>query len=176
MIDALRLIFVNFMKILFVCLGNICRSPIAEGVFRRKLAQSGLNWQVASCGTNRRHKGDPADERTVEACALFGTDISTHIARRFRTEDFTLFDLIICMASDVYEEMQEFVTDPAQLNKVLVKEFHDPYYGGMDGFKKVYADIEAYCDRLIQNADIISLLKSSNEESFTSAMAILGSL
>ncbi len=164
------------MKILFVCLGNICRSPIAEGVMKKVIRNNQLPWEAASCGTNRWHKGDPADTRTVEACALFGTDISTHIARRFATTDFDAYDLIICMADDVFEEMQDFVTHPDQLQKVLIKPFHDPYYGGMDGFKKVYQEIEDYCHLLAQNAEIISRLKSSKEESFTSAMAILASL
>ncbi len=137
------------MKILFTCLGNICRSPIAEALLKTKIATQNLNWTVASNGTNRYHKGEPADKRTTAVCLRNGLDIRTHIARRFKTTDFDHYDLIICMAEDVYIELQEFVTDKSQLKNVIVKEFNDPWYGGTEGFDEVFKKIDKYCDTLI---------------------------
>jgi protein-tyrosine phosphatase len=135
-----------------------------------------MEWEVASRGTNRWHKGDPADPRTVLSSRKHGIDIRTHIARRFQTADFNAYDLIICMADDVFEEMQDFVTDHNQLKKVIVKSFDDPYYGGPDGFDAVDRDIDLYCECLLDNASTISQLNSDNEESFISAMETLRSL
>ncbi len=137
------------MKILFTCLGNICRSPIAEGVLRKKISALDLPWQVASNGTNRFHKGEPADPRTISVCKKNGVDINSHIARRFKTSDFKEYDLIICMAEDVFDELQQFITDNAQLKKVVVKSIKDPWYGNQDGFDECYQAIANYCDILI---------------------------
>jgi protein-tyrosine phosphatase len=141
--------FCASMKILFTCLGNICRSPIAEAILKERVQQHDLPWTVASNGTNRYHKGDPADPRTVKVCLKYGIDIRRHVARRFKTSDFELYDLIICMANDVYQELQEFVTDPEQLEKVIVQPFDDPWYGGEAGFDRCFHEIQAYCERLI---------------------------
>ena len=137
------------MKILFTCLGNICRSPIAEGILKKKLKEKNLDWVVSSNGTNRYHKGEGADKRTVAVCKKYGIDISVHIARRFKTEDFDKYDKIVCMADDVYEELQEFVTAKEQLEKVIVVPFDDPWYGGDDGFEKSFRSIESYCETFI---------------------------
>ncbi len=138
------------MKILFTCLGNICRSPIAEGVLRKKMKAMGLTWQVASNGTNRYHKGDAADQRTIAVCHDHGVDIRSHIARRFKTTDFSEYDHIICMAEDVFIELQEFVTDKNQLQKVQIISFNDPWYGGQEGFDECYRAIATYCDTLLE--------------------------
>ncbi len=139
------------MKILFTCLGNICRSPIAEAVLRKKALDKNLGLTVASNGTNRYHKGEGADKRTINICKKNGIEISHHIATRFKTEDFDKYDMIVCMADDVYEELQQFVTNKDQLQKVIVVPFDDPWYGGDDGFEKCYRSIEMYCDNFIQN-------------------------
>ena len=138
------------MRILFTCLGNICRSPIAEGILKEKIAEKKLNWIVASNGTNRYHKGNPADKRTIRVCSKYGIDINAHIARRFCTDDFNSYDLIICMANDVYQELQQFVTDKTQLQKVIVKSFDDPWYGGDEGFDACFHAINKYCEELIE--------------------------
>lgn len=141
--------FAHHMKILFTCLGNICRSPIAEAVLRKKITENGLPWEVASNGTNRFHKGDPADSRTISVCAKNGIDIRSHIARRFKTTDFEQYDRIICMADDVYEELQQFVTQPNQLQKVEIHSFNDPWYGGAEGFDACFNAIDSFCDKMI---------------------------
>jgi protein-tyrosine phosphatase len=149
--DFYNLISRERMRILFTCLGNICRSPIAEGVLKKKILENKLPWDVASNGTNRYHKGEPADKRTIRVCNKYEIDINAHIARRFKTTDFKEYDLIICMAEDVYEELQEFVTDPKQLENVIVVPFMDPWYGGDEGFEICFNSIEKYCDELIRS-------------------------
>lgn len=151
------------MKILFVCLGNICRSPIAEGVLAKMDREKSLGFTVHSAGTNRHHKGGPADERSVRICKKRGVDISKHIARRFRVEDFTEYDLIYTMAADVVEEMQEFVSKPAHMEKVRNfldelsprskmhgKDVPDPWYGGEEGFSECFDLIEACCAEIAE--------------------------
>jgi protein-tyrosine phosphatase len=149
---------------------------VAEGIMRQKILSRNMDWSVASRGTNKWHKGDPADPRTIRASAKFGINISAHIARRFTTSEFDAYDLIICMADDVLEEMKEFVTSDSQLEKVIVKNFNDPYYGGQDGFEAVHKEIDAYCECLIESVSSISQLNSFNEESFKSAIETLRSL
>jgi protein-tyrosine phosphatase len=151
------------MKIIFVCLGNICRSPIAEGVLLKMAQAKKLPWIIESAGTNRYHKGGPADERSVKICAKRGVDISRHIARRFKTSDFKEFDVIYTMAADVVEEMQEFVTDAAQRKKIVnfldempvdlfprSQDVPDPWYGGEEGFAACFDLIERCCSEIIQ--------------------------
>lgn len=138
------------MRILFTCLGNICRSPMAEGILKQKTQAIGLNWEITSNGTNRYHKGGPADDRAIFECQKNNIDISKHVARRFSAEDFDKNDLIICMAKDVYNEMQVFITSKEQLNKVVIKEFSDPWYGGDSGFAACFQNISNFCDEIIE--------------------------
>ncbi len=136
------------MKILIVCLGNICRSPMAEVILKQVVLEKKLPWTIESAGTNRYHKGGPADERAVRVCKKRGVDLSQHIARRFKTKDFDLYDLIYIMAPDVRDEMSEFVTDQKQWDKV--KYFNDdrsqtvpdPWYGDESDFEACFSQIE----------------------------------
>ncbi len=137
------------MKILFTCLGNICRSPLAEAILREKATSANLDWLVSSNGTNRFHKGDAADPRTIKVGLKYGVDIRKHIARRFTFSDFQKYDLIICMAADVFDEMKEFVTDEKQLQNVIISHFDDPWYGDETDFERCFKSIESYCDNLI---------------------------
>ncbi len=140
------------MKILVVCLGNICRSPIGEGVFRQFIAAEGLNWTVHSAGTNRYHKGGPADPRSVAACERKGVSIQSHIARRLKSEDFDHYDIIFTMADDVTDEMQEFIRTPDDRKKIVNfldslypkqnRNVPDPWYGELEGFDECYDLIE----------------------------------
>jgi protein-tyrosine phosphatase len=149
--DLYKLFLPLRMKILFTCLGNICRSPIAEGILRKKINDRNLGWTVSSNGTNRYHKGDPADPRAINVCKKHGIDIRNHIATRFKTADFNAYDLIVCMANDVYDEMQQFVTTKDQLQNVIIIPFHDPWYGDDEGFEACFQTIEAYCKKIIVN-------------------------
>ena len=143
------------MRVLFVCLGNICRSPIAEGVLRRLAADAGISVFVESAGTNQWHKGGPADLRSVKVCTENGVDISGHIARRFRPIDFAEYDRIFSLASDVTEEMGEFARTPADLKRIenfmdllpgeSGRSVPDPWYGGERDFQECYRLVEAGC-------------------------------
>ena len=148
------------MKILCVCLGNICRSPMAEGIFKKLVHENNLDWEVRSAGTNRHHKGDPADSRTVTACQAQGLDIRSHIARRLRSVDFDHYDVIFTMAGDVTEEMQEFIRSNADRKKVVnfldvlypgeERSVPDPWYGGMKDFHECYKLVHLACEAWVE--------------------------
>lgn len=106
------------MKILVVCLGNICRSPIAEGLLRHKIKQHGLNWIVESAGTESYHVGEPPHRFSQKICKAHGIDISSLRARKFTREDFTDFDVIYAMANDVYYEIHRIGGRYADMSKV----------------------------------------------------------
>jgi protein-tyrosine phosphatase len=147
------------MRVLFVCLGNICRSPIAEVVLRDLAKRKGLAWTVDSAGTNQWHKGGPADPRSVSVCAGAGIDLSGHIARRFRVDDFEAYDRIYSLATDVTEEIRAFSTSAAQMAKVRNfmdvlpgapgRSVPDPWYGGESDFRECYALIERGCAAIV---------------------------
>jgi protein-tyrosine phosphatase len=138
------------VKILVVCLGNICRSPIAEKLLQIHADAQGLDWQVSSAGTNRYHKGGPADPRSIQVCAQNGVDLESHIARRMTSKDFDHFDVILSLADEVTEEMQEFIRDEKDRKKIVgyldclgsARDVPDPYYGGKRGFQECYALID----------------------------------
>lgn len=151
------------MKILFVCLGNICRSPTAEGVFRAIAAQelADLELIVDSAGTAGYHVGEPPDRRTREAAARRGYDISHLRARVVEPEDFERFDLILAMDRQNLSTLERRAPVHARQRvrllleyapQVGVSEVPDPYYGGPNGFEHVLDLIEAgargLCDAL----------------------------
>ena len=136
------------MRILFVCMGNICRSPTAEGVVRRLLAERApdLRVQLDSAGTHGYHVGDPPDARAIEAAGRRGIDLSDLRARRVQREDFARFDLILAMDHENLSRLREL--QPPQSNAQLrllldfatdarLEEVPDPYYGGVAGFEQV---------------------------------------
>jgi protein-tyrosine phosphatase len=136
------------MRILFVCMGNICRSPTAEGVFRRLVAERapGMEIEVDSAGTHDYHVGDPPDPRSVAAAARRGVDLRRLRARAIRDEDFERFDLIIAMDRLNRETLLERSPVPFRERIRLFMEFAgdsevedvpDPYYGGALGFERV---------------------------------------
>ena len=136
------------MKILFVCMGNICRSPTAEGVFRRVVAERapGLDIEIDSAGTHDYHVGDPPDRRAVEAAARRGIDIATQRARRVEQADFERFDLLIAMDRLNREILLDRSPEQYRSRVRLFLEFAsavdeedvpDPYYGGPVGFERV---------------------------------------
>ena len=148
------------MKILMVCLGNICRSPLAEGILQEKAARAGLNWTVESAGTNGYHVGEPPHPLSQKVALLNGLDISRQRARQFDPMDFTTYDRIYAMAGDVIDEMKYLSgkrfdeTKVSLLMNVLQpdsdRDVPDPWYGPEAGYHAVYALLEAACSRIIE--------------------------
>lgn len=131
-----------------VCLGNICRSPMAEGIMLAKIAKYGLDAEVDSAGFESFHEGDPPDFRAVKEMKVHGIDISGQRSRLFRKSDFSAFDLIYVMDSGNYRDVKSVATNELQMLKVDYilnvlepgsnKPVPDPYYGGADGFSKTF--------------------------------------
>ena len=146
-------------KVLFVCLGNICRSPSAEGVFKHKVEEAGLSEKidVDSCGTTSHHEGEPADVRMREHAKKRGYDL-TSIARGIQRSDFEEFDYIITMDNSNYNNV---VAMAADIQKHKIKKMTDfcsnhphdqvpdPYYGGPEGFELVLDLLEDACQGLL---------------------------
>ncbi len=142
-----------------VCLGNICRSPLAEGILLHKVQQQGLDWTVDSAGTGSWHVGDLPDPRSIVTAREQGIDISYQRARQFRVADFSDFDLILAMDSSNYRDIIRLAPTPSDEQKVdlilnLVQpgrnvNVPDPYYGGDDGFEKVFRMLDEACENLI---------------------------
>ena len=147
------------MRILFVCMGNICRSPTAEGVMRRLLEDEGLDIEIDSAGTGGWHAGEPPDERATLAARRRGVTLEG-AARQVRSEDFRRFDLLIALDRSNLRELLARAPDEEAAEKVrLLREFDpaaagdldvpDPYYGGDRGFETVLDLVEASCRGLI---------------------------
>ena len=149
------------MKILMVCLGNICRSPLAEGILQNKIKKAGLNWQVGSAGTNGYHIGEAPHRLSQKVARLNGIDICKQVSRQFVKEDFDRFDKIYAMAADVVSEMKYIAGDKYDADKVdlLLNEIYpgqnrevpDPWYGAEPGYHEVYELIDQACEQLIKN-------------------------
>src|SRR5438270_4899577 len=110
------------MKILMVCLGNICRSPLAEGILKHKAAEAGLPWTVESAGTNGYHVGEAPHHLSQKVASLNGIDICEQRARKFVKEDFDRYDKIYAMADDVIDEMRSIARykyDAAKVDLLL---------------------------------------------------------
>jgi protein-tyrosine phosphatase len=145
------------VSILFVCMGNICRSPLAEGIFRHTAAEAGLSdkFAIDSAGTGGWHEGDPPDRRSAATARQHGIDISAQRARRIRSEDFAAFDLVIAMDRNNVAELRR--ASPNARNIHLFgdialgtgEDIPDPYYGGPEGFEHVYARLLAGCMKLL---------------------------
>ena len=146
-------------RILFVCLGNICRSPTAEGVFRHRARQAGLtSLRIDSAGTASWHIGKAPDSRTVTAAARRGYDLSTLRARQVNAADFDNFDLLLAMDKKNLAELKAMVPCGVKASLRLfldyagdspLSEVPDPYYGSDAGFEQVLDLIEQASDGLI---------------------------
>lgn len=147
------------MKILMVCLGNICRSPIAEGLMRQKITAAGLDWEVASAGTESYHVGSAPHRHSQDICNKYGVDIRQQRAQQFSAADFERYDKIYALAGDVYKEIERIGGKKADMSKVdlLLNELTpgrnesvpDPYYGGAEGYIFVYDIINSACEAII---------------------------
>jgi protein-tyrosine phosphatase len=138
------------MNILMVCLGNICRSPLAEGILRTKLT---TDFFVDSAGTGGWHAGQSPDERSIATARNYGIDISNQKARKFTVSDFDTFDHIFVMDQSNFKDVLNLAPDDVAKSKVALilgpsKEVPDPYYGGQDGFEKVYHLLDQACEEI----------------------------
>jgi protein-tyrosine phosphatase len=147
------------MKILMVCLGNICRSPLAEGILQNKAFRAGLSWSVESAGTDSYHTGEPPHPLSQKVAKLNGIDICSQRARRFVAEDFEVYDKIYALAGDVLSDIRRIAKKKMDETKVdlLMNELYpgmnmdvpDPYYGAEPGYHEVYKMIDKVCDAII---------------------------
>jgi len=149
-------------SVLFVCLGNICRSPLAEGVFRARLEARGLSarFHVDSCGTGAWHVGNGPDPRSVAVARDHGIDISGQRARQLSPADFRQFDWIVAMDTSNYRGCQsrapgdfsgEIVTFMSFVSHAHGPDVPDPYYGGGDGFERVFRILDRGMEPLLDH-------------------------
>ena len=149
------------VRVLFVCMGNICRSPTAEGVFRHKVNSAGLDKQIHidSAGTHAYHVGEPPDQRAQAAARQRGFDLSAQRARRVHASDFEQYDYIMAMDEANYADLVSAC--PAHLQQRInlfldfahnsnTREVPDPYYGGDHGFEHVLDLVEAAAEGLLK--------------------------
>jgi len=144
-------------RLLYVCMGNICRSPTAKGVFDRTLELAGIEFDSESAGTHGYHVGQPPDRRAIEAARRAGIDISADIARRFEADDYLRFDHIFVMDRANLAAVEPLRPERARVEPRLVMtlapgygldEVPDPYYGGEDGFVQVIDMLQAAAEAL----------------------------
>ena len=151
----------NNKKILFVCLGNICRSPAAEAIMTKKINDKNLQWTISvdSAGVMGWHTGEPADMRMKQHANLRGYEI-TSVARKFNPDrDFEEFDFIVTMDNENYSDITSMDIDGKYTNKIhklvsfcktnKMNEVPDPYYKGKEGFENVLDILEDGCDGLL---------------------------
>lgn len=142
------------MKILMVCLGNICRSPLAEGILKSKLPDT---FEVHSAGTINMHEGSNPDKRSVEIASKNGIDISTQCSRPIQPDDLDYYDKIYCMDKKNLQDVLSMVKNEEQKNKVSLlmdglnlkqypEEVPDPYWSEAEGFEKVFSQIDEACE------------------------------
>ena len=149
------------MKILMVCLGNICRSPLAEGILSSKGKH--LNIEVDSAGTAGYHVGKQPDIRSIEIANKYAIDLNQQRARQFSRADFDEFDVIYAMDTNNYAHLISLTSSEKERNKIrmILNEINpnayqsvpDPYYGGDNGFQDVYNMLDKACDKIIQDIE-----------------------
>ena len=147
------------MKILMVCLGNICRSPLAEGILQHKANEAGLNWTVESAGTNGIHIGEAPHHLSQKIAKQNGISICNQLARKFVAKDFEKYDKIYVMAEDVMTDVKRIAGKyfDAQKADYFLNELHtgknedvpDPWFGEEDRYIKVYDLINKTCEAII---------------------------
>jgi protein-tyrosine phosphatase len=154
----------NPYKIVFVCLGNICRSPTAEGVFQHLVNERGLQsyFYIDSAGTSAYHIGEPANSKSQQTANKHGIKLPSR-ARRFEAADLEEFDLIFAMDRENLENIKSLDTQNRYSDKIkLMREYDplpdnsevpDPYYGGMDGFQHVFEVVKRSCEKLLDELE-----------------------
>jgi protein-tyrosine phosphatase len=155
-------LFLTFarMKILMVCLGNICRSPLAEGILQHKIATGGLDWIVDSAGTNGYHIGEAPHPLSQKVARLHHIDIGKLKARKFVAEDFNHFDMIYAMAEDVMDDIRRIAGNKFDYHKVELimnevfpgknMEVPDPWSGPESGYHMVYKMLDEAINAIIE--------------------------
>lgn len=148
------------MKIMMVCLGNICRSPLAEGILQHKIDKAGFDWEVASSGTAGYHVGELPDVRSMAISRKHGVDISYQRSQKFQLSYLDEYDFILAMDIHNYEDILSLCTTDKQRQKVqlimdygddpTIKEVPDPYYGGKNGFVDVYDMLDEATEGFLQ--------------------------
>lgn len=138
------------IRILMVCLGNICRSPLAEGIMRSKLTK---DYYIDSAGTGGWHAGEAPDKRSIQTARNHGIDISKQRARKFSITDFDTFDIIFVMDQSNYKDVINLAPNEAAKSKVQLlldnsKEVPDPYYGTLEDFEQVYQLLNQACETI----------------------------
>ncbi len=140
-------------KILMVCLGNICRSPLAEGILKSKVDANKIF--VDSAGTAGYHKGELPDSRSIAVAKKYGIDITNQRSRQFQISDFDTFDIIYAMDNSNYDNIVKLARNKSDIQKVklILNEISnenlnvpDPYYGGTNGFENVFQMLDKVCD------------------------------
>jgi len=150
----------NQVSVLFVCLGNICRSPTAEGIFHFLVEEAGLSDKIRidSAGTGDWHVGKAPDERMQAAAQSRGYDLSGLTARQIQPEDLDTFDYVLVMDKQNQADVEDLVTELEQMDKIrlllsfnpsAITEVPDPYYGDESGFQQVIDLVESACKRLL---------------------------
>ena len=147
------------MKILMVCLGNICRSPLAEGILAAQAKARGLNWEIDSAGTNGYHNGEHPHPLSCKVARQHGIDISQQVSRKFRLEDMERFDRIYAMSNDVLLDMQRITGKRFQPEKTDLilnllfphenRDVPDPWYGTEPDYHLVYDMLDKACAQII---------------------------
>ncbi|HKL89995.1 MAG TPA: low molecular weight protein-tyrosine-phosphatase [Allomuricauda sp.] len=144
-------------KVLMVCLGNICRSPLAEGILQSKVDADTVF--VDSAGTAGYHVGNPPDERSIAVAQKYGLSIGNQKCRKFYREDFSEFDHIYVMDLSNFSDVASLAETKEEASKVKlllsevelgIREVPDPYYGGDDGFENVYQMIDSACEAIVK--------------------------
>ncbi len=148
------------MRILMVCLGNICRSPLAEGILKRKAAERGLDWFVDSAGTGFWHSGEVPDSRSIDTARQFGIDITDQRARQFKPADLDTFDRIFVMDTQNLRDVLRHAQNDAHRAKIdlILNQLYpgenrsvpDPYYDD-DGFGEVFRMLDMACEIFIRS-------------------------
>jgi protein-tyrosine phosphatase len=153
-------------KVLMVCLGNICRSPVAQGVMQFYADKAGLNWLVESAGTNGLHNGEAPHHLSQKIAKQHGIDISQQISRQFTKADVANYNKIYVMAADVMQDIKRITKEEFDVTKIdyFLNELHsgknedmpDPWYGGESGFVAVHELVEKTCKAIIEKHSILS--------------------
>lgn len=144
------------MKILMLCLGNICRSPLAEGILKQKVSD---DFEIDSAGTIDMHQGKKADSRSIKIATHYGIDINAHRSRPITTQDLEYYDYIFCMDQNNYKDAIYLCQSDEQRLKVSLilnalekkdinSEVPDPYWGNANDFDKVYKMLEVACEKI----------------------------